>query len=278
MKDINLKYKKMLWEIYRQPDFICKPRDMKIKEKISHIWRVDMDDPIITLPERKLSYPFMFGEATWMLKGKNDVESVSKYVGGIKRFSDDGETFFGAYGPKILTQWGYVVQKLYADRDSRQAIISIWRENPGISNDIPCTLTLQFFLREASDELWLHTIASMRSNDAWLGVPYDTFNFSAISFFIVCHLNKLGIKCKLGELIIQAGSRHIYESDFKKLDNIFTSNFEDKPEISLNNLIDKYSNDPKKFIDILQEMADLEGTELRPNGMLSERLNYLLHG
>ena len=278
MKDINLKYKKMLWEIYRQPDFICKPRDMKIKEKISHIWRVDMDDPIITLPERKLSYPFMFGEATWMLKGKNDVESVSKYVGGIKRFSDDGETFFGAYGPKILTQWGYVVQKLYADRDSRQAIISIWRENPGMSNDIPCTLTLQFFLREASDELWLHTIASMRSNDAWLGVPYDTFNFSAISFFIVCHLNKLGIKCKLGELIIQAGSRHIYESDFKKLDNIFTSNFEDKPEISLNNLIDKYSNDPKKFIDILQEMADLEGTELRPNGMLSERLNYLLHG
>ena len=278
MKDINLKYKKMLWEIYRQPDFICKPRDMKIKEKISHIWRVDMDDPIITLPERKLSYPFMFGEATWMLKGKNDVESVSKYVGGIKRFSDDGETFFGAYGPKILTQWGYVVQKLYADRDSRQAIISIWRENPGISNDIPCTLTLQFFLREASDELWLHTIASMRSNDAWLGVPYDTFNFSAISFFIVCHLNKLGIKCKLGELIIQAGSRHIYESDFKKLDNIFTSNFEDKPEISLNNLIDKYSNDPKKFIDILQEMADLEGTELRLNGMLSERLNYLLHG
>jgi len=278
MKDINLKYKKMLWEIYRQPDFICKPRDMKIKEKISHIWRVDMDDPIITLPERKLSYPFMFGEATWMLQGKNDVESVSKYVGGIKRFSDDGETFFGAYGPKILTQWGYVVQKLYADRDSRQAIISIWRENPGISNDIPCTLTLQFFLREASDELWLHTIASMRSNDAWLGVPYDTFNFSAISFFIVCHLNKLGIKCKLGELIIQAGSRHIYESDFKKLDNIFTSNFEDKPEISLNNLIDKYSNDPKKFIDILQEMADLEGTELRPNGMLSERLNYLLHG
>jgi len=118
----------------------------------------------------------------------------------------------------------------------------------------------------------------MRSNDAWLGVPYDTFNFSAISFYIACCLNFRGLKCKLGELSIQAGSRHIYESDFKKLDNIFTSHYDDKPEISLNNLIDKYSKSPKKFIDILQEMADLEGTELRPNGMLSERLNYLLYG
>ena len=278
MKDINLKYKKMLWDVYRQPDFVCRPRRMKITEKLNHTWKVDMDDPIITLPERKLSYPFMFGEATWMLQGKNDVDSVAKYVTNIRRFSDDGKTFFGAYGPKIITQWGYVVQKLYSDRDSRQAIISIWRENPGISNDIPCTLTLQFFLREASDELWLHTIANMRSNDAWLGVPYDTFNFSAISFFIALHLNKLGIKCKLGELIIQAGSRHIYETDYKKLDDIFASDFHDESEISLNNLIDKYKDKPLKFINILEEMADLEGTELRPNGMLTERLNYLLYG
>jgi thymidylate synthase len=278
MKDINLKYKKMLWDVYRQPDFVCRPRRMKITEKLNHTWKVDMDDPIITLPERKLSYPFMFGEATWMLQGKNDVESVSKYVGGIKRFSDDGKTFFGAYGPKIITQWGYVVQKLYSDRDSRQAIISIWRENPGISNDIPCTLTLQFFLREASDELWLHTIANMRSNDAWLGVPYDTFNFSAISFFIVLHLNMLGIKCKLGELTIQAGSRHIYEHDFNKLDAVFTSQYECKDDISLNSLIEKYKTNPPKFIRILEEMADLKGIELRPNGMLSERLDYLRYG
>ena len=91
-------------------------------------------------------------------------------------------------------------------------------------------------------------------------------------------INKLGIKCKLGELIIQAGSRHIYESDFNKLDNIFASNFDDKPEISFNKLIDKYKDEPLKFVKILEEMADLEGTELRPNGMLTERLNYLLYG
>jgi len=276
MKDINLKYKKKLWEIYREPDFICKPRDLKVTEKLNDSWIIDMDDPIITLLERKLSYSFMFGEAAWMLEGKNDVESVSKYVDGVKRFSDDGETFYGAYGPKILTQWSYIIKTLSTDQDSRQAVLNIWRENPRSSKDIPCTLSLQFILREASDELWLHTIATMRSNDAWLGTPYDTFNFSAISFYIACHLNRVGIKCKLGSLNIQAGSRHIYETDFKKLDSIFTSHYHDESELSFNNLIDKYKDSPKKFISNLKEAADYIPVS-KDNGKL-QKISYLIHG
>jgi len=278
MKDLNNKYRKKLWDIHRKADFICKPRDLKIKEKLNDSWIIDMDDPIITIPERKLSYSFMFGEAAWMLEGKNDVESVAKYVDGIKRFSDDGVTFFGAYGPKIITQTSYVVDTIIKDNDTRQAVINIWRENPRSSKDIPCTLSLQFILREASDELWLHTIATMRSNDAWLGTPYDTFNFSAISFYIVCCLNFRGLKCKLGSLNIQAGSRHIYETDFDKLDSIFQSTYYDESRVSFNKLIDKYKVRPNYFISILREMADVKGTELRQHGMLDERLKYLIYG
>ena len=276
MKDINLKYKKKLWEIYREPDFICKPRGLKITEKLNNSWIIDMDDPIITIPERKLSYSFMFGEAAWMLEGRNDVESVSKYVDGVKRFSDDGITFFGAYGPKIITQTSYVVDTLIKDNDSRQAVLNIWRENPRSSKDIPCTLSLQFFLREASDDLWLHTVATMRSNDAWLGTPYDTFNFSAISFYIACHLNKVGIKCKLGSLNIQAGSRHIYENDFKKLDDVFTSHHHDESELSFNSLINKYKDNPKNFISNLREAADYTPVS-KENGRL-KKIDFITHG
>ena len=276
MKDINLKYKKKLWEIYNQPDFICKPRGLKITEKLNNSWIIDMDDPIITLPERKLSYSFMFGEAAWMLEGRNDVESVSKYVDGVKRFSDDGVTFFGAYGPKIITQTTYVVDTLIKDNDSRQGVLNIWRENPRSSKDIPCTLSLQFFLREASDNLWLHTVATMRSNDAWLGTPYDTFNFSAISFYIACCLNFRGLKCKLGSLNIQAGSRHIYENDFKKLDTIFNSNYHDESEISFNSLIEKYKDSPKKFISNLREAADYTPVS-KDKGRL-QKIDFIKHG
>ena len=276
MKETNRRYKKMLWDIYNLPEFMCKPRGLNIKEKINHSFKIGMEDPIITIPERKLSYSFMFGEAAWMLSGRNDVASISKYVDGVKRFSDDGVTFFGAYGPKIITQTSYIIDTLIKDNDSRQAVINIWRENPRSSKDIPCTLSLQFLLRKTNEELWLHTIATMRSNDAWLGTPYDTFNFSAISFYIICWLNFHGLECKLGELNIQAGSRHIYENDFKKLDDIFTSHYHDESEISFNSLIDKYKDSPKKFISNLREAADY--TPVSKDKERLQKIDFIKHG
>ena len=145
MKDIDIKYKRKLWQIYRQPEFISNPRNLKCYEVLNDDWSVDMDDPVITLPERKLSYDFMMAEAAWMLEGRNDVESVSKFANSIKRFSDNGITFYGAYGPKIIDQWPYVLDALEKDKSTRQAVINIWRENPRSSLDVPCTLSLQFF-------------------------------------------------------------------------------------------------------------------------------------
>ena len=256
---INLDYKKKIWTIYHQPEFVTKPRGLKIAEILNDSWTVDMDNPIITIAARKLSYDFMFGEAAWMLRGKNDVATVEKYAGAIKRFSDNGITFFGAYGPKIIDQLPYVLDILEKDQDTRQAVLNIWRENPRSSKDIPCTLSLQFFLRKASDTLWLHTVATMRSNDIYLGTPYDSFNFSAISFYLALLLNERGIECKLGKLNIQAGSRHLYETDFKKVDDILTSDdIDDFPDFSFNDLIlfDIYKGKVDKFIPTLERAAN----------------------
>ena len=259
MSALNLYYKKKIWEIYHKPEFVTKPRGLKIAEVLNDSWIIDMDNPIILNEARKLSYDFMFGEAAWMLSGKNDVATVSKYAGAIKRFSDNGITFFGAYGPKIIDQLPYVLDILEKDQDTRQAVLNIWRENPRSSKDIPCTLSLQFFLRKASDTLWLHTVATMRSNDIYLGTPYDSFNFSAISFYLALLLNERGIECKLGKLNIQAGSRHLYETDFKKVDDILTSDdIDDFPDFSFNDLIlfDIYKSKVDKFIPTLERAAN----------------------
>ena len=257
MSALNLYYKKKLWTIYHKPEFVTKPRGLKIAEVLNDSWEIDMDNPIILNEARKLSYDFMFGEAAWMLNGKNDVATVSKYAGAIKRFSDNGITFFGAYGPKIIDQLPYVLDILQKDKDTRQAVLNIWRENPRSSKDIPCTLSLQFFLREASDNLWLHTIATMRSNDIFLGTPYDSFNFSAISFYLALLLNERGINCKLGKLNIQAGSRHLYESDFKKVDKILLSDdIPDFPYFSFNDLIPLYKGISDRFIPNLERAAN----------------------
>ena len=51
----------------------------------------------------------------------------------------------------------------------------------------------------------------MRSNDLWLGFPYDVFQFTCMQVLMSM---ELGIE--LGSYTHIAGSLHIYERDFKK--------------------------------------------------------------
>lgn len=175
-----------------------------------------MNYPIVLSKARNLGYKFMVAEAFWILSGRNDVEFMDKFSNKIKDFSDDGIFFNGAYGPKIIDQLPYIVECLHSDPCSRQAIINIWREKPSTSKDIPCTLGVQFLIR--GDKLYC--IDTMRSSDIWLGWPYDIFNFSMLSNYVIYLLYKIDPKfknLKLGTISLNAGSQHIYESDLEKI-------------------------------------------------------------
>ena len=254
-RNINLDYMLKLGFLDREFDFKCSPRHLNIKELINDGFIVDMDKPIIVLPERKLNYNFMTGEAWWILDGRNDVKSLKQYMGVIERYSDDGIRFFGAYGPKIVDQLSYCIKTLVKDRDSRQACLTIWRQNPPYSKDIPCTLSLQFFLREDR----LYTIANMRSQDIWLGLPYDAFNFSAISFFMCLSLRNILKQptLKLGELYINAASRHIYETNYVEARKVSKAPLPDHLDFSFNKALDNYE-DPYNFIKALKLSSDPE--------------------
>ena len=140
----------------------ARPRGLLTKEIVGNTSpRVDMTTPVVTSPVRRLGYRFMAAEAAWILGGKNDVASISPYSRHIASFSDDGITFAGAYGPKIVEQLDYVAESLLNDIDTRQAVLDIWRPNPKKSKDIPCTLTVQWLVRNRH----LHCLDSMRSSD-----------------------------------------------------------------------------------------------------------------
>jgi len=192
--------------------FASTPRGKSCVELIGNQTIVDMRYPIVTNKARNLGYKFMAAEAYWILSGDNRVETIKNYSQAISSFSDDGVTFFGAYGPKIVDQIDYVVAKLLEDPSSRQAVINIWRENPPKTKDVPCTLSLQFVIRDRS----LCCIATMRSSDIWLGWPYDVFNFSMISATVLLKLiekrEALSV-IDLGLLFLTAGSQHFYDTN-----------------------------------------------------------------
>lgn len=193
------------------------PRGKMTRELPQRTIEVDMCRPVLTVPARKLSYQFMAAEAYWILTGDDRVDSIAPYNKNISNFSDDGQKFFGAYGPKILDQLDYVVAKLVADPGSRQAGLTIWRENPPETKDVPCTIAVFFSIRGT----YLNCHVFMRSSDAWLGVPYDVFNFSMLSHLVCSMANQKiwsanagtieeRITYSPGTLYLTAASSHIY--------------------------------------------------------------------
>lgn len=219
--NINTEWVKLLADImqYGSPTY---PRGIATKEIIGRTSVIDMSNPIIDIPQRKMNYKFMCGEAYWILSGSNRVSEIKKFMKAITIYSDNGLMFNGAYGPKVVEQLWYVTDSLFKDKDSRQAVMTIWRENPHPSKDIPCTLSLQFIIRDNM----LHCIANMRSSDAWLGWVYDTFNFSMISAWVAIFLRNKSIEfenLQLGNLHLTVGSQHLYNQNFEQAQEVIDS-------------------------------------------------------
>ena len=188
------------------------PRGMKIKEALGVSFSIlNPRDRITNNSIRKMRLEFAFGEFFWYLRGSERLDVIEYYSKMYPRFSDDKVTVNGAYGPRIFggenTQWERVKQLLRNDPDTRQAIISIYQPRDLFlsSADIPCTCVLQYFIRGGK----LNAITYMRSNDIYLGMPYDIFSFTMLQEMLAVELN-----VDLGVYTHMVGSLHIYEKNF----------------------------------------------------------------
>lgn len=182
-----------------------------------------VEDPtrfIVTSPIRKMPMRYAVGELLWYLSGNPDLDAIRPFTSAWDRMSDDGKTVNSNYGEKIYSgfcfnQWEYVKECLKKDALSRQAVINIREPKDYIAHptkDMPCTLTLQFLARpDINGDMCLHLTTNMRSNDIWMGFPYDCFNFCA---FLCKMAMELGFK--VGTYTHYAGSLHLYRRDYEK--------------------------------------------------------------
>lgn len=175
---------------------------------------IQVEDPtrnIVRNPVRKMPLRYAIGELAWYLSGSNKVTDISQFSSVWEKLSDDGETNNSAYGWRIFSkfgfdQWEHVKTLLQKDPLSRQAVIHIKDADNRLTKDTPCTVYLQFLIRDGK----LHLSVHMRSNDVWMGVPYDMFSFC---FLQVKMAMELGVK--VGHYTHYAGSLHLYERDYQ---------------------------------------------------------------
>lgn len=193
---------------------VCSPRGMKTYETINN--QIVLTNPkkrFLKNKARKLSFSYAIGEWLWYMSGSNELDMIEFYSKNMRRFSDDGKILAGAYGPRIMSQIEKIIAILKSDADSRRAVISVYDKSDTGKNslDIPCTLSLQFLIRNKKLDL----IVNMRANDVFLGLPYDIFSFSLLQEYVAYQL-----RCEMGVYYHNVSSLHIYDRNIATINQI----------------------------------------------------------
>jgi thymidylate synthase len=132
---------------------------------------------VLTVEGRIINPAFAAAEALWVVSG-SDSPWIYDFNSRLTAFADDG-VLRGAYGPRLrrwsghIDQLAYVRDTILHDPDTRRAVIQLF--DPAATStahkDVPCTVGYRFLLRDGR----LNMFVTMRSQDAWLGLPYDIF-------------------------------------------------------------------------------------------------------
>lgn len=213
---------------------LAHPRGKPIKELLGiNLIISDAYANIIYHPLRKLNYRFLVAQWLTTLLGLEDRPILDRFNKHLAGYEEDGHGGrYPSYGPKLKPQWPFLMKTMLQDPETRQAVMTIWEPlvikelpptegvaGPSIvmTRDVPCTLSLQFLLRSGN----LHIIVAMRSSDAWLGLPYDIFNFTMLANHLAAALSQARReRIRLGTITLNLGSSHLYEGNWAQAQEI----------------------------------------------------------
>lgn len=153
-------------------------------------------------------------EPLWIIAGQNDVKFLANIVSRFKDYSDDGKTFFSAYGHRLRQpsdQIAEAIERLKRDPEDRRVVLQIRRPADIFyyGRDTACNLTAALKVRD--NKLNIHVFN--RSNDAVWGGPAGGANFPQFTMLQEYMAGRIG--CDVGVYHQTTDSMHVY-TDLKE--------------------------------------------------------------
>jgi thymidylate synthase len=218
------------------------PRGLKVKESILSSFVIDPTQPIANFTKRKFNWKYLAGELAWYLNKDRDVDFIGNFSNFWGTLTNPGTNEINSnYGSLVFNkeQFGWVIDSLVADQNSRQAIMFF--NNPNFqfegNKDFVCTMYANFFIRDNK----LNMKVQMRSNDIFYGLTFDAPFFAFLLQSIHIKLIETYPDLQLGDYYHFADNLHFYERHFELATAIQT---EEPIKDADNNFVIK-----EKFID-----------------------------
>lgn len=169
---------------------------------------------VLFCPIRDANPFFHLMEALWMMGGRNDVAWPTFFNGKFSAYSDDGLTFYGAYGHRWRNRFGVdqiksVIAELKSNPNSRRAVIAMWSPELDLGRDgadLPCNTTIYFAKRGDT----LDMTVCCRSND----IMWGAYGANAVHMSVLQEVIAHAVSLNVGRYYQVSNNYHIYTDIF----------------------------------------------------------------
>lgn len=130
-------------------------------------------------------------------------------------------------------QLEYVVNELRNNPFSRRIVMSFWNP-PDFAETalLPCHYSVQFQAEERVDGMYLSCHFTMRSNDLFLGNPFNIFSYTVLTYILA---KKCGMKP--GMLVYTGGDVHLYRNHIQQVKKMLSNPLRPQPHLVLSDAI-----------------------------------------
>ena len=187
-----------------------------------HITVNNIYHPMVAFKRRSPQRRYFAGEFCYYLNGTRDLMTMEHYskswrTGRSQRLTSysPGATIFGEGG------WERIIELLAAKKDSRQAYLPLFGDSSD-SGFPPCATGFQVMIRDNHLVMMTH----MRSQDFWLGMPYDVGFFMLLQQLLCRRLEDYWPGLEPGHYAHSVGSLHVYDRDKEKMEHLVSDRTE----------------------------------------------------
>jgi thymidylate synthase len=208
---------------------------LELRAWVGRLKKADLALPLS--PRRNLKATYAGAEMAWYASGTPIANSIAYYAPQYPRWCEPAPqitgggcfAMHGALGSRLMQgnpgfereaseslagddaaargQLQAAIRLLQQRPNTRQCFVALWDSGdlahavPKDRKNLPCYVGFHFTQRNGHLDL----MAIMRSNDAWLGAPYDIYAFTSIQRIVAAALG-----LRLGSYTHVAGSLHLY--------------------------------------------------------------------
>lgn len=198
-------------------------RGSRVRELVGRSFVIEHPlERCITVPHRLNNLAASAVETMWVLAGRNDISGLLPYLPRARKFSDDGATWRGGYGPR-LRDWNGVDQVdevrrlLVGDPTSRRGVISLFDpaldHRPGL--DVPCNNWIHFIRRDGVLDL----LIAVRSNDIMWGFS----GINAFEWSVLHEMMAVWTDSEVGRQHWFVSSLHLYDRHYRRADAVLSA-------------------------------------------------------